>query len=237
MRLKCNLRKERGVVKIRLRKKNYLVWYVLVISLAVLLGLSSAGAINRNLSVFYANISEIGYMSPQNPRSISWTVHDSPDYAGETYWAIKQYARNQWTSAGFSTTLTQPSQSNIHIVFGYDDDLQEEYRRFRDLRAAGMVFIADVVDVRDGSVTYQGTNIPLYRHNSAIIWFPRISAAWPFGFWHRNHYRHAMLHELGHVFGWCGHSPNSSDVMRSSWKGPTTLTNRDIMHIYQIIGP
>ncbi|MCL1914725.1 MAG: matrixin family metalloprotease [Eubacteriaceae bacterium] len=45
------------------------------------------------------------------------------------------------------------------------------------------------------------------------------------------------LHEMGHMLGWAGHSPNSRDVMFETmdWRGPiNTLTDRDRTHLQQI---
>ena len=218
---------------VRLFKKNYRIWYVLVtVFFVFLLCLPGALGVNRELQVFYGDQWQIGY-APL--RRISWTVHGSPNYAGDTYWDIKQYARNQWASAGFTSTLNQPSSSTIHIIFGSDAELQETYQDFEEWREDNGLFLAVLGRNRDGSVTYEGRTIPLFKHDSVTIYFPRLSLLY---FFNRNSYRHAMLHELGHAFGWRGHSPHSTaDVMYNRVKGPTTLTHRDIQHIYQIIAP
>lgn len=46
-------------------------------------------------------------------------------------------------------------------------------------------------------------------------------------------YVNVFAHELGHALGWHGHSNQTTDVMHSSSSSPTTLTNRDILHISQ----
>ena len=43
-----------------------------------------------------------------------------------------------------------------------------------------------------------------------------------------------ITHELGHVFGWYGHSDRSGDMMQANVNGSLTLTSRDINHVKQI---
>lgn len=49
-----------------------------------------------------------------------------------------------------------------------------------------------------------------------------------------NNYKTIAIHEMGHLFGWKGHSTNSSDVMYEAISSAITLTNRDKNHLKQI---
>jgi hypothetical protein len=168
----------------------------------------------------------IGYV-PVIQRSISWQIHGSPSY---DFWGIKQYARDQWASNYFPTTLTQQSLSSIHIIGGHDEQLRQLYEDFRSTNA----FQANLGANVDGYVTYEGVDIVLCKQDNVKIYFPQ--RPWYISF-NTSHYRHAMMHELGHAFGWRNHSPQKTDVMYNQLKGPTTLTLRDVQHIYQIIAP
>jgi predicted Zn-dependent protease len=47
-------------------------------------------------------------------------------------------------------------------------------------------------------------------------------------------YKKTAIHEMGHLFGWNGHSSNSSDIMYGSASEITSLTTRDKTHLKQI---
>ena len=49
-----------------------------------------------------------------------------------------------------------------------------------------------------------------------------------------NAYKNTAIHEMGHLFGWNGHSSNSSDIMYGYATEITTLTTRDKTHLKQI---
>lgn len=49
-----------------------------------------------------------------------------------------------------------------------------------------------------------------------------------------NKNKNTCTHELGHALGWRGHSSNSQDIMYSAISEVTTLTQRDIDHLWQV---
>lgn len=49
-----------------------------------------------------------------------------------------------------------------------------------------------------------------------------------------SNYKKTALHEMGHLFGWEGHSSSSRDVMYSGSSSVTSLTLRDANHLRQI---
>lgn len=50
----------------------------------------------------------------------------------------------------------------------------------------------------------------------------------------QNGYTNTAIHEMGHLFGWAGHSPYSTDIMYSYATEITSLTYRDRTHLSQI---
>lgn len=74
--------------------------------------LSTASAVNRELNYFYGDQWQIGYAPI---RRISYETISSTNY---DFWGIKQFARDRWTSAGFTSTLSHQSISTIHIIGG-----------------------------------------------------------------------------------------------------------------------
>ena len=49
-----------------------------------------------------------------------------------------------------------------------------------------------------------------------------------------NGYTKTALHEMGHLFGWGGHSSSTQDVMYGKSSEITSLTLRDKNHLKQI---
>lgn len=83
----------------------------------------------------------------------------------------------------------------------------------------------------DATYTYNGKEITGYSLQAAhvyIIYKPRGEN------FTQAQYECVILHELGHAFGYIGHSSNPLDVMWYMENGRTTLGIRDINHLKQV---
>jgi predicted Zn-dependent protease len=58
-------------------------------------------------------------------------------------------------------------------------------------------------------------------------------------YWHdststNNNYKNTAMHEMGHIFGWSGHSSNSTHVMYGTVSAVTSLAEADKNHVKQV---
>ena len=137
------------------------------------------------------------------------------------------YAKNKWSNEGISSTSAGTSRtSNIPCYGG---------TRSQILAGVGLSIAAGETGATFGSSTlykyinYSGYTKYLHYQSSAsqtvcIVDNNRTEAQ----------YKKTFCHELGHAFGWKGHSAYSTDVMYAYESSVTTLTYRDIYHLTQV---
>ena len=82
-------------------------------------------------------------------------------------------------------------------------------------------------------LNYQGQQKQLKSMDYARVYIVDRQLGYLSTYW-ENEYKAAFTHELGHAFGWFGHSTQSGDLMYSDPVGVYTIQNRDKNHLLQV---
>lgn len=145
------------------------------------------------------------------------------------------HARNQWQSAGISTsTTTNRNNANIRVYVGSLENIRKLYPGYSST-ATGVARYLSVVN--EGSWRIKGectgcdTYMTGYRHQDVEIYIKNRTDS---GSEKENRLKKTFTHELGHGLGWRGHSSNSADIMYHTNSQVTTVTSRDKNHLSQV---
>lgn len=135
-------------------------------------------------------------------------------------------ARSQWNAVlpfSISETSVYYAVNSIH-----GGTYQQLHSIYPDINASYSGYTKDPAYVYAGSVAYGDQTKNVYKASSGTSSCVVANGAT------QNQYKNTALHEMGHLFGWRGHSSNSNDVMYVNRTSVTTLTSRDKRHIQQI---
>lgn len=145
-----------------------------------------------------------------------------------SFYSAYSHGRTQWSTAGRSST-PNGSNTNSSIVC-YGGNRNQIYASFG-------INLPNYVAGRTYStmsfwayLDYQGQQKKLYSMVKATVYivdYEYESSSTLTDLF----YKSVFTHELGHAFGWFGHSSNNYDVMYSQVLYVTTLTDRDINHL------
>lgn len=151
--------------------------------------------------------------------------------------SVYNYAITEWTNAGISSTaVSSASLADITCYGGTRQKIESEFGIVIPSNVLGRSFI-DYGSVIC-SLEYQGPNgietKTMKSVTSATVFI--IDRQVSLTTMITNKYKNTFLHELGHAFGWAGHSSSNSDVMYYSNTTVSSLTLRDKRHLCQVFG-
>lgn len=149
-------------------------------------------------------------------------------FSQATFSSNVSHARTQWSNAGLRTTSTNSQTDasvqyyggNFSTMVIIDDQIRPGIHVGRTSRPS--VAWEDIYKV--GNSRKEGYRV--YLSKVVIIKYD--------GFGESTTYRNTILHEMGHVFGWVGHSADKNDVMQATSTTLQSLTNRDKIHVTQV---
>ena len=199
---------------------RHIVAFVAIIVITLLLSSSTSHALS--LSYWYSDDDTIGHLTKKWIYIDNWGCGHSPQEALD----FTIIARDQWRRASIQSHILDYFSPSIWIYNGSYSALKDFYPPLE-----GSAFETLVFSTADGTYSYNGRTIYNQKILGAILLMPKFP--WHY-FYTDNHYRCGYTHELGHAFGWYGHSNTSSDIMHGTLKQAYVLTSRDINHLMQI---
>lgn len=140
-----------------------------------------------------------------------------------------EYAINQWSNTlGVNISITSTkSLADIEVYGGTVEDLQEHLKD-EDKSMSGHDALTYYYDGYSGYYKNDGLVKLELSYTSATVCIKYYSEQT------ETKYKSACVHELGHAFGFIGHSDSSVDVMHKSNVGNYTLTSYDKNHLSQL---
>ena len=140
------------------------------------------------------------------------------------------HARTQWSAAGRSSEwVTSESSANIKCYGGTVLEIYENTGKSVDPNYTGLTSYGSTFEC---NLDYQGTTKKLRRMSWACVYIlNRNYGSDPSG---PSKYKKTFTHELGHAFGWIGHSPDNGDVMYMYNSTTITLSDPEKYHLCQI---
>lgn len=203
-------------------KKKITTLLVFMFSLTSLVSVFAA----TKLSYWEADKDYVAY-TPYDGSFYVYNLSSNSSFGSSFRTAINN-AVTQWNKAlpiSVSETSVNYALSSI-----YGGSLNQLLPYFPDLtsNAAGITY-AGVVESSVIEVTYNNTDKEVYKlyaaGEMAVVEETGTTAT---------EYKNTTLHEMGHLWGWKGHSSNSSDIMYEERTNGTTLSTRDKRHLKQI---
>lgn len=164
------------------------------------------------LSYWYSDSSSIGYWTV--PRKIYLSYSESS--AG----TAAKNAATQWTNPGVSSSFVTSGSNMTFACYPYSTCVQLEPSIPTSAAGYTTSYTSYVGDFEYGSTYKRG-----YEVSGAFCYLITDTSA---------NYVGDCAHELGHAFGWMGHSTSSSDIMYAYANSPTNLTTRDKNHLNQV---
>ena len=185
-------------------------------------------------SSFAANLGTLYYWYSDYYLIVKWSSK-SPDYWYEvadtsmTLGNLGNYvghAVSQWNGAGMNSAKAyNKSSADIKIYGG----TYETLKIMEPSLTSSNTGLTDWTgETYIGEYYYNGHEIGTYQPTGANVYIVQKSGKTD------NGYKNTTTHELGHAFGWYGHTSYSSDVMYAYATEITILTSRDKNHLMQI---
>lgn len=180
----------------------------------------------QSLSCWYADVNYVAY----TPYDGSYYVYDySTDSTFKSWFkSAVLKASSQWNSTLPISVGETSFNYAVNYVFG--GELTQLKKSFPALEESMTGLTDYLTDTGKGvRVTYNGSSKTVYPLKAGckmcIVQKNGRTA---------NGYTKTALHEMGHLFGWGGHSSSTQDVMYGKSSEITSLTLRDKNHLKQI---
>lgn len=140
------------------------------------------------------------------------------------------HARTQWTGAGRSSEwVVSESGADIKCYGGTVLEIYENTGKSVDPNLAGLTTYWSAFEC---NLDYQGATKKLRRMSGANVYI--LNRGYGAGGNGLSKYKNTFTHELGHAFGWIGHSSVNSDVMYTYNSTHITLSDPEKNHLCQI---
>lgn len=193
--------------------------------LTILLAIPTVAFAASSVSVWYSTSSDVQY----TPYDGSYYIRsDSTNSTfNQQFRAAVTHAAAQWNSVlPIGVKETSFNYALNYIYGGTRDQLVLHFPSL-GTKYAGLTITPPEKVV--GTVTYNGATKTVKAtkigSKMCVVEFSGKTA---------NGYKNTATHEMGHLFGWKGHSPVSTDIMFEKESEKTTLTSRDKAHLKQI---
>lgn len=194
------------------------------IALSLML-ITPAFAATPSVSVWYSDVN-LAYYNPNDGTYYVYELSSNSSF-NSNYRAAVSHAAAQWNPV-LPISVTQTSvYSALNSIFG--GTRSQLLDRFPSLptNATGIT----IAKPAPGSTTVS--------YNGSLRYVYEIAGGGSVGIVEKNgrtatDYKNTATHEMGHLFGWKGHSSGNADVMYATATRITTLTVRDKAHLKQI---
>ena len=164
--------------------------------------------------------------------TISYSVGDNSGFIIGKLYDYVNHARTQWSTNGEMTSTYVGTNSDIEIFFG-------SYSQIAN-RIPGFATSTDPDKIKGGRTIFPGniTEEGNYMHTTGVktcfsIDQSLIGVAYNSELTD-NTYKNIVTHELGHGFGWIGHSSNTSHIMNPQSSNITTVNITEAKHLSQV---
>lgn len=146
------------------------------------------------------------------------------------------YAQDQWSIMEMTSTYTIFESADIKIFGGTPDEVKEFMPGFDQTGVTDPNALKLGKTLPENVPSYEGTfcHIPtssykecstITKMNIAVVYSPHFND---------NNYKTVLTHELGHGFGWVGHSSVSNHIMQANPGSIMTINNNEAKHLRQI---
>ena len=205
-------------------KKRRLISFAVGILLIFLLTIPAFAV--TSVSVWYSDEDNVRY-NPYDGSYYIYNLSSSSSFSTSLQAAITR-ANSQWSSV-LPISISETS-FNYAINYIYGGTYSQLKDSFPDLKTSNTGLTYTYPQENDETIVYYNSSrkkvYPLKTGGKMCVVEKngRTTAG----------YKNTAIHEMGHLFGWKGHSSNSSDVMYSYATEITSLTTRDKTHLKQI---
>ena len=179
-----------------------------------------------SVSVWYSNEDNVGY----NPYDGSYYIYNlsSSSSFSTNFQAAVTRANSQWSSV-LPISISETS-FNYAINYIYGGTYNQLKSSFPALKQSNTGLTVVYRKTEDKTIVYYNSSskkvYPIQAGGKMCVVEKNGRTA--------DGYKNTAIHEMGHLFGWWGHSSNSSDVMYSYATEIISLTTRDKTHLKQI---
>ncbi len=196
----------------------------LVFVFSIILVIPSFAA-TPTINYWYSDYNRVGYTLLEGSYCTYNLVQNDSTFASRFNTAVA-HAEDVWDAVLPLSIFSAPANYALYSIYG--GTWSQLYSIFPDLLIddAGLTSVNFTGTTH--TVKYNNTNKTVERLSvgqTAII--KRASAT-------QANYTNIATHEMGHMFGWIGHSSYTGDVMYAYESSNITLTNRDKRQIKQI---
>lgn len=206
-----------------MKRKNNLLTVITAFLLTILLTVPALAT--ETVSYWYSDKSSVGY-TPYDGSYYIYNYSDNETFKSYFQTAVDR-ACSQWNNVlpiGVSET-----SFNYAVSYVYGGTYDQLVDIFPDLSSTNTGLTYPERSGDSVKIKYDGSNKTVYILEAASkMCVVQRSGRTLDG------YKKTAIHEMGHLFGWLGHSSSSSDVMYASASEVTTLTTRDKRHLKQI---
>lgn len=200
--------------------------FSLAISILLIFSLTVPAFAVSSISVWYSDKDYIAY-TPYDGSYYVYNLSSSSDYTTNFQSAISR-ARTQWNSV-LPISISETS-FNYALSYVYGGTRSQLLDVFPNLSTSNTGLTHHPFkDGESATVNYNGSSKTVYtlQTGGKMCVVERSGRT-------ANGYKKTAIHEMGHLFGWMGHSSNSADIMYSSASEITSLTTRDKTQLKQI---
>lgn len=194
-------------------------------ALILVLGITISAAAAQSVSYWYSDADNVRY----NPYDGSYYIYNfsSNDEFTSYFRDGVSSARSQWDSIlPISISETSIYYALNSVYGGTTSQLQSS---FPELSSALTGLTYAIPNGEPTYVTYGGNTKSVYKlqagNRMCVVQRNDRTA---------KGYKNTAVHEMGHLWGWRGHSLNANDVMYATASEIVTLTSRDKNHLTQI---
>lgn len=188
--------------------------------------LNVSGAV-ETVRYWHSDKNTVGYMSGDGSYHIYNLISDTTFNSNVN--SAVSFATEKWNSVlPLSVFSTSVNYAKNDIYSGTRTKLKAYFPALEN--NSDITGITDCVGrTYTADVKYNGTSKKVYKYTyGAKVGIIKRSGVG------LSAYKNTAIHEMGHMFGWEGHSNNNSDIMYKETNGVVTLTSRDKNHIKQI---
>lgn len=197
----------------------------IILSIFFMFSFATTALAASSVSVWYSDKNYVSY----TPYDGSYYVYNlsSNSSFGTSFQNAVSRARSQW-NAVLPIGVTETS-FNYALSYVYGGTRSQLIDSFPDLSSSNTGLTYPYRTGESVNVNYNGSSKTVYTLQTGCkMCVVEISGRT------ENAYKNTAIHEMGHLFGWNGHSSNSSDIMYGYATEITTLTTRDKTHLKQI---
>ena len=197
----------------------------IVLSIFFIFSFSTTALAASSVSVWYSDKDYVSY-TPYDGSYYIYNLSSNSSF-GTSFQTAVNSARSQWNSV--LPIIVSETSFNNALSYVYGGTRSQLIDSFPDLASTNTGLTYPYRTGESVNVSYNGSSKTVYTLQTGCkMCVVEISGRT------QNAYTKTAIHEMGHLFGWNGHSSNSADVMYGESSEITSLTTRDKTHLKQI---